>query len=102
MPFCAQTPTSPASRGNLPSLKGGTCSSAFTFGEIVPFSKPLIDADGKKLSEIFYVIDGQQRLTSLLLLFKDWKIFRGGEEVRCEIPITYNPTNKKFCNTLAL
>lgn len=67
-----------------------------SFGEIVPFSKPLIDADGKKLSEIFYVIDGQQRLTSLLLLFKDWKIFRGGEEVRCEIPIIYNPTNKKF------
>lgn len=65
-------------------------------GETDSFSKPLIDVDVKKLSEVFYVIDGQQRLTSLLLLFKDWKIIRGGEEVKCEIPITYNPTNKKF------
>lgn len=60
------------------------------------FSKPLIDVNGKDSKEIFYVIDGQQRLTSLLLLFKDWKFFRGGEEIKCEIPITYNPTNKKF------
>jgi len=64
--------------------------------EIDPFSKPLIDADGKKPAEAFYVIDGQQRLTSLLLLFKNWEISRGGEKIKCEIPITYNPTNKKF------
>ena len=64
--------------------------------EIDPFSKPLIDVNGGKTNEIFYVTDGQQRLTSLLLLFKDWKIFRDGEEIKCEIPIAYNPTNKKF------
>jgi len=64
--------------------------------EIDPFSKPLIDVDGRKPSEAFYVIDGQQRLTSLLLLFKNWEISRGGEKIKCEIPITYNPTNKKF------
>ena len=64
--------------------------------EIDPFSKPLIDVDGKKPAETFYVIDGQQRLTSLLLLFKDWEISRGGEKIKCEVPIAYNPTNKKF------
>ena len=64
--------------------------------EIDPFSKPLIDTDGKKAIENFYVIDGQQRLTSLLLLFKNWEILRGGEKIKCEIPIAYNPTNKKF------
>jgi len=70
--------------------------SRFSSGEMDPFSNPLVDTNGMNPSEIFYVIDGQQRLTSLLLLFKDWKIFRGGEEIKCEIPITYNPTNKKF------
>jgi len=65
--------------------------------EIDPFSKPLIDTNGKKPVETFYVIDGQQRLTSLLLLFKNWKLSRGGEEeIKCEIPITYNPSNKRF------
>ena len=64
--------------------------------EIDPFSKPLIDTDGKKPAETFYVIDGQQRLTSLLLLFKNWEISRGGEKIKCEIPITYNPSNRKF------
>jgi len=64
--------------------------------EIDPFSKPLIDTDSKKPTETFYVIDGQQRLTSLLLLFKNWELFRGGEKIKCEIPIAYNPTNKKF------
>lgn len=64
--------------------------------EIDPFSKPLIDTDRKKPAEVFYVIDGQQRLTSLLLLFKSWEISRGGEKIKCEIPITYNPTNREF------
>ncbi|MDK2870351.1 MAG: hypothetical protein PWP19_1181 [Thermococcaceae archaeon] len=64
--------------------------------KIDPFSKPLIDSNGKKPSEIFYVIDGQQRLTSLLLLFKGWEISRGGEKITCSVPITYNPANQKF------
>jgi hypothetical protein len=61
-----------------------------------PFSKPLLDVDGKGAREIFYVIDGQQRLTSLLLLFNNWKIQRSGQEIKCEIPIAYNPANNKF------
>ena len=70
--------------------------SSIPSGEIDPFSKPLIDADGKNSNKTFYVIDGQQRLTSLLLLFNDWEILRGGKGTKCEIPITYNPANKKF------
>ncbi len=70
--------------------------SSISVSEIDPFSKPLLDVNGKKQSEVFYVIDGQQRLTSLLLLFKNWSILRGGEEIKCKVPIAYNPTNKKF------
>lgn len=61
-----------------------------------PFSKPLLDVDEAIAGDMFYVIDGQQRLTSLLLLFKDWRITRGGEEIKLDIPISYSPTTKKF------
>ncbi len=64
--------------------------------EIDPFSKPLLDVSGANHQEKYYVIDGQQRLTSLLLLYNDWQIVRGGEQLRCGVPISYNPTNKKF------
>ena len=70
--------------------------STISIAEIDPFSKPLIDINTKKPNEVLYVIDGQQRLTSLLLLFNNWMIKRDGEEIKCEIPISYNPTNKKF------
>jgi hypothetical protein len=63
--------------------------------EIDPLSTPLVDVE-KKPTESFYIIDGQQRLTSLLLLFNDWKITRGGEEIASETPITYNPANRKL------
>ncbi|MEM1971648.1 MAG: DUF262 domain-containing protein [Candidatus Anstonellales archaeon] len=71
--------------------------------EIDPFSKPLINVDKirdninerPKSKEVFYVIDGQQRLTSLLLLFNGWKIKRGNEDL-CIQPITYNPSDKRF------
>ncbi|MBW2066776.1 MAG: DUF262 domain-containing protein [Deltaproteobacteria bacterium] len=63
--------------------------------EIDPFSRPLLDVGKSDGKEIFYVIDGQQRLTSLLLLLNNWNIRRGGEEIARE-PISYNPSNKKF------
>jgi len=65
------------------------------YSEIDPFSKPLIDVK-QKSREIFYIIDGQQRLTSLLLLFNGWKILRDGKEIKCKVPISYHPTTKKF------
>lgn len=72
--------------------------SSASLSEIDPFSRPLVDLSttNKKTSEIFYVIDGQQRLTSLLLLFNDWKITRNGEPIKIEVPISYNPSNKKL------
>ncbi len=66
-----------------------------TVSQIDPFSKPLIDVEESNRREIFYIVDGQQRLTSLLLLLNNWKIRRGGEEIACG-PISYNPSNKKF------
>jgi len=70
--------------------------STVSITEIDPFSKPLIDTETKKTNEVLYVIDGQQRLTSLLLLFNNWIIKRDSKEIKCEIPISYNPINKKF------
>lgn len=42
-----------------------------------------------------YVIDGQQRLLSLLLLANSWEIMRGKEKVKRE-PISYNPSTEEF------
>lgn len=67
-----------------------------SFSKVDPFSKPLIGNEIKNSSEIFYVIDGQQRLTSLLLVFNNWVIIRDGQEIKCDIPLSYNPSNKKF------
>jgi len=69
-------------------------SSALT-SEIEPFSKPLVDVKRNNHREIYYVIDGQQRLTSLLLLLNNWEIERDGEKI-IRGPISYNPSNKKF------
>jgi len=63
--------------------------------EIDPFSKPLVDVGKSNHREVFYVIDGQQRLTSLLLLLNNWEIERGGEKITSN-PISYNPANKRF------
>ena len=69
--------------------------STASISEIDPFSKPLVDVEETDHREVFYVIDGQQRLTSLLLLLNNWEIERGGDKITCN-PISYNPANKKF------
>lgn len=69
--------------------------STASISEIDPFSKPLVDVGESNHREVFYVIDGQQRLTSLLLLLNNWEIERGGDKITCN-PISYNPANKKF------
>lgn len=59
-------------------------------------SSPLIDAKASLSTPIpLYVLDGQQRLTSLLLLREGWKIKRNGREIGIE-SISYNPSNKRF------
>jgi len=69
--------------------------STLSVSQIDPFSKPLIDVNGKNPREVFYIVDGQQRLTSLLLLLNNWRMRRGGEDISCG-PISYNPSNKRF------
>lgn len=69
--------------------------STASISEIDPFSKPLVDTRESNQSEFFYVIDGQQRLTSLLLLFSNWEIERDREKITCK-PISYNPVNGRF------
>jgi hypothetical protein len=69
--------------------------STVSISEIDPFSRPLVDVGKSDHREVFYVIDGQQRLTSLLLLFNNWEIERGGEKITCGA-ISYNPSNKRF------
>lgn len=69
--------------------------STASISEIDPFSRPLVDVGKSGHREVFYVIDGQQRLTSLLLLLNNWEIERGGEKITCG-EISYNPSNKRF------
>ncbi|MCR4408748.1 MAG: DUF262 domain-containing protein [Candidatus Saccharicenans sp.] len=73
--------------------------SSAILSEIDPFSMPLIGSKVDNHNEIYYVIDGQQRLTSLLLLLNNWEILRGGERIKRD-PISYNPSNKKFYKSL--
>lgn len=63
-------------------------------------SVPLIDppkenSNKKNSNEKFYILDGQQRLTSLLLIREEWKIKRGSEPIE-RVPIFYNPDDKKL------
>jgi len=59
-------------------------------------SSPLIDSKAAYSTPIpLYVLDGQQRLTSLLLVKEGWKIKRSGREIGIE-SISYNPSNKRF------
>ena len=62
---------------------------------IDPFSKPFWDIRDRDNKEILYITDGQQRLTSLMLLLNNWKIKRDGEVIERH-PISYNPSNRKF------
>jgi hypothetical protein len=66
--------------------------------EVDPFALDMIDrvesatlkatTDG---SEVYYVVDGQQRLTSLMLLINGWQLYRGGKPIAIHA-ITVNPS----------
>ena len=62
-------------------------------------SIPLIDVENanehKITGEKYYILDGQQRLTSLLLIRDGWKIKRLGETIEIT-PILYNPDDNKL------
>lgn len=60
-----------------------------------PFpSEPLC---GKSVNRRFheYILDGQQRLTSLMLLVNNWKIVRGDQEIESE-QINFTPESRAF------
>ena len=59
-------------------------------------SLPLVDVEGSANKvEKEYVLDGQQRLTSLLLIRDGWKIRRNGQPIEIT-PILYNPDDNKL------
>jgi hypothetical protein len=61
-----------------------------------PFAIPLIDMSRVSFhGESFYLLDGQQRLTSLLLLYTGWKITRAGDEISRSV-ISYVPTQNRL------
>jgi len=63
--------------------------------DVDPFSKPLVGDGAKDTQERYNILDGQQRLTALLLMFNNWRIRRKHEEIS-EPPISYNPANNRL------
>lgn len=62
--------------------------------DVDPYSRNFIDTSSKsKSSESHYILDGQQRLTALMLLARGWKIKRGGKEIS-RSPLSYDPSRK--------
>lgn len=62
-----------------------------------PFAIPLMDNfEASEVGESYYVLDGQQRLTCLLLLYHGWRISRDGEKIEFNYPISYIPAGKKI------
>jgi hypothetical protein len=57
-------------------------------------SVPLIGDDNKSSAPI-YILDGQQRLTSLLLIMNGWKLKRKGKEIRTS-KICFIPESERF------
>ena len=63
--------------------------------EVDPFAKPLYGNIKDSASSTYFIIDGQQRLTALLLIFNEWKIMRGDEIIE-RGPISYDYVHDKF------
>jgi hypothetical protein len=66
--------------------------------QIDPFALDMIDrAEPTTLKtdggEVYYVVDGQQRLTSLMLLMNGWQFSRGGKTIDIDA-ITVNPSKQ--------
>jgi hypothetical protein len=61
-----------------------------------PFAVPLADTvEAGPGGKSFYLLDGQQRLTSLLLLYNGWKLTRMGDEISKDV-ISYVPAQNKL------
>ncbi|NHV98107.1 MAG: DUF262 domain-containing protein [Thaumarchaeota archaeon] len=61
---------------------------------IDPFARKFIDTRPEPdHSEVYYILDGQQRLTALMLLANGWKLERGRKTIS-RSPISYNPSKQ--------
>ena len=62
-----------------------------------PFAEPLISGiktyEGAKK---YYILDGQQRLTAIMLLFYNWCINRLNRQIKLEVPIAFRPSDRKL------
>ncbi|GEM_PF-567223 len=70
------------------------CPSSRVVSDIDQTAVPLMDI-GNNSQEPHFIIDGQQRITSLLLMFNSWRIERNGKEIKCD-PISYDPIKNLF------
>ena len=62
-----------------------------------PFAEPLISGiETDFSSKKYYILDGQQRLTSIMLLYYGWKIKRSERTIKLEIPIAFRPSDRKL------
>ena len=58
-----------------------------------PFSKPLVGNDISRAE--YLILDGQQRLTAILLMYNEWHIKRLDEIVKCT-GLRYNPDSNRL------
>lgn len=76
-------------------IKGYPIGSIILWKPNVDFpSVPLMGEDSKNYKPT-YILDGQQRLTSLMLIMNGWKIKRGDKELATS-PIRFIPESEKF------
>ena len=62
-----------------------------------PFAEPLISEIRTNVgAEKYYVLDGQQRLTSIMLLYHNWKIRRAESTIKLRVPIAFRPSDQKL------
>ncbi len=64
-----------------------------------PFAEPLVsdsENNSAKKYKKYYILDGQQRLTSIMLLYYDWNIKRANRTIKLEVPIAFRLTDKKL------
>lgn len=61
-------------------------------------SVPLFDSDGSLSTptQVEYIIDGQQRLTSLILVKNNWRITRDGSPIDTIGQVSYNPARNRI------
>ena len=61
------------------------------------FAEPLISGIETYVgAEKYYILDGQQRLTTIMLLYFGWRINRLNRQIKLEVPIAFRPSDCKL------